>query len=239
MKKIILLLSLFLFFLTPKPSFAQLFDKYCCLNGTYNPSAAADRQCEYSGLPYYGAIRCPAGEVCTVSGYSGLCSQPGSTGDTCCDSSQGYSPYGQSQCSNTNNLDQPIIDNNCGPNETCKDNTCILEAPATNTPSSPKPCVNGQEGIETAIGCLPTNVQPFVNFILTRGISIGAGLAFMLMLYGAFVLITSAGNPENTKKGKEIITSAIIGLLFIIFSVFLLKVIGLDILKLPNFQIIK
>lgn len=91
-------------------------------------------------------------------------------------------------------------------------------------------------GIQTALGCLPIQIGPFVNNILTKAISIGAGLAFLLMLFGAFTLITSAGNPENIQKGKEIITSAIIGLLFIIFSVFLLKLIGVDILQIPGFN---
>lgn len=90
--------------------------------------------------------------------------------------------------------------------------------------------------IKTAIGCIPANVAELTDTILTRGISIGAGLAFLLMLYGAFTFITSAGNPEKTKLGGDILTSAIIGLLFIIFSVFLLKVIGVDILNLPGFN---
>lgn len=97
---------------------------------------------------------------------------------------------------------------------------------------------SAKDGILTAIGCLPIEIGAFTRTVLNRGISIGAGLAFLLMLYGAFVLITSAGNPENTKKGGEIITSAIVGLLFIIFSIFLLKVIGIDILNLSDFQAI-
>lgn len=98
------------------------------------------------------------------------------------------------------------------------------------------PTCNSGKGIDTAIGCLPTNVNDFVKDIIQkRAIPLGAGFAFLLMLYGAFTLITSAGNPESTKKGQEIITSAIVGLLFIIFSVFLLKVIGVDILQLDKF----
>jgi hypothetical protein len=92
----------------------------------------------------------------------------------------------------------------------------------------------GGEGIDTAIGCLPTDPGDFTNLLLTRGISIAAGLALMLMIFGAFSLITSAGNPDAVKKGKEVITSALIGLLFIVFSVFLLKLIGVDILKIPT-----
>ena len=97
-------------------------------------------------------------------------------------------------------------------------------------------CPEEEQGIQTALGCIPTSTAPFVNYVLKRAVSIGGGIAFILMLVGAFVLITSAGNPENVKKGKDIITSATIGLLFIIFAVFLLKFIGVDILKLPEFD---
>lgn len=90
-------------------------------------------------------------------------------------------------------------------------------------------------GIKTAIGCLPTETGPFINLLLIRSVSIGAGFAFLLILSGSFTLITSAGNPDSLKKGKEIITSAIIGLLFIIFSIFILKLIGVDILNIPTF----
>ena len=100
-----------------------------------------------------------------------------------------------------------------------------------------KRCPSGNMGLDTAIGCIPTEIGPLAQYILTRGISIGGGVAFLLMLFGAFTIITSAGNPESTKKGQEMITSAITGLLFIIFSVFLLKVIGIDILGLDQFGV--
>lgn len=103
--------------------------------------------------------------------------------------------------------------------------------------TSPTPCViNGDDGIYTALGCIPTDTAPFVNYILARAVSIGGGIAFLIMLFGAFTLITSAGNPENVQKGKDILTSALTGLLFIIFAIFLLKFIGVDILQLPEFK---
>ena len=107
---------------------------------------------------------------------------------------------------------------------------------APGTPTYPEECTESYgSGIKTAFGCFPIEPAQLVNYLIPRGISVGIGFAFMFMLYGAFVLITSAGNPENTKKGQEIITSAVIGLLFIIFSVFLLKVIGFDILQISGF----
>lgn len=94
----------------------------------------------------------------------------------------------------------------------------------------------GDGGILTAIGCIPTDPQKLIEGLLKFTTAAGGGIALLLMVYGAFQMIISAGNPEAVKKGHEQFTSAIIGLLFIIFSVLLLKVIGVDILNIPRFQ---
>jgi len=99
--------------------------------------------------------------------------------------------------------------------------------------SGPEFCSDGN--LRTAIGCIPTDPTAFAQTVINRSVPLGAGFAFLLILFGAFTLITSAGNPENVQKGKEIITSAIIGLLVIIFSIFILRLIGIDILNLNIF----
>ena len=45
----------------------------------------------------------------------------------------------------------------------------------------------------------------------------------------------SRGNPDKVNDAKEQLTAAIVGLLFIIFSLVFLEFIGLDILGIPNF----
>ncbi|MDO8573172.1 MAG: pilin [Candidatus Daviesbacteria bacterium] len=89
-------------------------------------------------------------------------------------------------------------------------------------------------GIATAIGCIHTNPVALVKDFLKFALGISGGLAFLLMLLGAFQMLTSAGNPETLAAGKGRLTSAIIGLLFVIFSVLLLKIIGVDILGLEK-----
>ena len=74
-----------------------------------------------------------------------------------------------------------------------------------------------------------------VNTIVNYSTGIGGIIAFLLIVFGGFQIILSAGNPERVKAGKEMITSAIAGLLLIIFAVFILKLIGYDILKIPGF----
>ena len=74
-----------------------------------------------------------------------------------------------------------------------------------------------------------------VNNILKYAMGIGGATAFILIIAGAFQIILSAGSPDRVKAGKEMITSAIAGLLLIIFSVFILRLIGYDILQIPGF----
>lgn len=90
--------------------------------------------------------------------------------------------------------------------------------------------------ISTAIGCIRTSpaglTQDFLRFV----IGIGGGLAFLMMLLGAFQMLTSAGNPEILNAGRQRLTNAIIGLLFIIFAILLLQIIGAGILNIPGFK---
>lgn len=93
----------------------------------------------------------------------------------------------------------------------------------------------GPDGILTAIGCIPTQPSQLFKAALKVSAGAGGGIALLLMIFGAIRMMTSAGNPEVVKKGQEQFQSAVIGLLFIIFSVLLLQIIGVDVLNLPGF----
>jgi hypothetical protein len=97
-------------------------------------------------------------------------------------------------------------------------------------------CVKDQS-INTAIGCIPVlgNKEAFLGWILKWAVGIGGGIAFLLIVYAGFMIMTSQGNPERLQAGKELLTSAISGLILLIFSIFILKVIGVDILQIPGF----
>lgn len=94
----------------------------------------------------------------------------------------------------------------------------------------------GTSGISTQIGCIEAgSTSGFVGELFRLGTGMAGGIAFLLILFGGFQILTSAGNPERLNAGKELIGSAIAGLLMILFSVFLLKIIGVDILCIPGF----
>lgn len=91
-----------------------------------------------------------------------------------------------------------------------------------------------QNAVWTAFGCIATDPSAFMASILRVGIGIGGGVAFLLILFGGFQILTSAGNPEQLQAGRELVTSAITGLLLIIFSIFLLRLIGVNIFGIPG-----
>lgn len=88
--------------------------------------------------------------------------------------------------------------------------------------------------IETGLGCIPTTTEGFVGAILTIAISLGGGIALLLILYGTFVVTTSAGIPDKLTEGQETISAAVQGLVFIIMSIVLLNLIGIKILQIPG-----
>jgi len=91
-------------------------------------------------------------------------------------------------------------------------------------------------GSWTAIGCIPTDFPLFLKkYVFGPGIGLAGGICFLLLLYGGFTIMTSAGVPEKLNEGKEVIVSALMGLILIIFSVLILKIVGVDILQLPGF----
>lgn len=87
------------------------------------------------------------------------------------------------------------------------------------------------DSIETAIGCIPVgNTNSFMSWVLGWAIGVGGGIAFLLIFYASFMVMTSQGDPQRLKAGQELLTSAISGLIMLIFSVFILNFIGIDIL---------
>lgn len=115
------------------------------------------------------------------------------------------------------------------------------------TPPAPSPgnwnkcssCLYDANGNEkpskyyTLAGCLDAESGPLVQRILTIVMGVSGGLAFLSVLYGSGLILTSSGDPQKIKNGKDTITSSLLGILLIVFSIFILKIVGYDILKIP------
>lgn len=96
----------------------------------------------------------------------------------------------------------------------------------------------------TGIGCFTTNLTDFTDegaaSALTRPLlnvllSLAGGIAFLYLLYGAFLVVTSRGDPEQLSQGRRTIYGAIIGVVFAMSAVFLINLIANGILKIPGF----
>jgi hypothetical protein len=90
-------------------------------------------------------------------------------------------------------------------------------------------------GIWTAVGCIPTSQEGIVTTIIKIGLGLSGGFALLLIISAGFQLSISQGDPKKAGEAREHITSAVMGLLFIIFSVVILQFIGISILRIPGF----
>lgn len=95
---------------------------------------------------------------------------------------------------------------------------------------------DGKDGVLTAIGCVPEEPSELIKKFFPFLLGLGGVVAFSLIVFSGIQILTSGGNPEKIQGAKETITSAITGLLFIILSLFLLRLIGVDFLGLPGLE---
>ncbi len=91
------------------------------------------------------------------------------------------------------------------------------------------------KAIWTSVGCIPTTSNAIVGALVKLGLGIAGTVAILMILAGGFMLSTSQGDTKRVGEARELITSAVIGLLFIIFSVALLQFIGVKIFQIPGF----
>ncbi len=113
-----------------------------------------------------------------------------------------------------------------------------------NPPPSP-PCAQWQypgpesgvcEEVATSLpsGNISTNPAQFIVKILAIILSFAGGIALLLIISAGYKIITSNGKAEGIQQGRDQLISAIIGLLFIIFSFVIFQLITSDILKIPG-----
>lgn len=90
-------------------------------------------------------------------------------------------------------------------------------------------------GVWTAIGCINREPQAIMQRLISVGLGMSGGVALLTFLAAGFIFSTSQGDPKAYGKAKDMMTAAIVGLIFVIFSVTLLQFIGYEIFKIPGF----
>jgi len=64
-----------------------------------------------------------------------------------------------------------------------------------------------------------------ISAILPNAYIIAGVILFFYLVFGGFILISSAGNPDNTQKGKQTIFNALLGFLIVFGSYWILQII--------------
>jgi len=100
------------------------------------------------------------------------------------------------------------------------------------------PCPVGSGGVaycQTGLGItIPTDPSNIAAFFFAILLSLSGGIALILIIVSGYQMMVSSGNPEKLQGARETLTSAIAGLLFIIFSLVILETIGVNILHIPG-----
>ena len=71
-----------------------------------------------------------------------------------------------------------------------------------------------------------TSISTFIIRIINIALTVAGLIAVLFLIVGGFRYITSAGNEETAEQAKKIITNSIIGIVVIILSFVIVRVIG-------------
>ncbi len=109
--------------------------------------------------------------------------------------------------------------------------------PAPNTPclnhDKNGACLSVATGLGVDIGTNPASITSSLFGII---LGISGAIALILIMISGYRILVSQGNPEALKGAREQLTAAIVGLLFILLSIVVLQIIGINILHLPGFS---
>jgi hypothetical protein len=126
-----------------------------------------------------------------------------------------------------------------GGQPTCK----VLKNPPPLPTSPNSPCAKGQydaasgrcKAFTSGLGNFATDASEFLRNVFGILLAFSGGIALLLIIRAGYKIMTSRGNQDAIKEGREQLIAAIVGLLFLIFSFVFLEVIGVDLLRLPGF----
>lgn len=88
--------------------------------------------------------------------------------------------------------------------------------------------------IVSSIGDIDTEPGKFIVRLFGIMLAAAGAIALLIILRSGYNIMSARGNAEGIQKGREQIVSAIIGLMFLIFSFVLLQVITVDLLSIPG-----
>jgi hypothetical protein len=91
--------------------------------------------------------------------------------------------------------------------------------------------------IKTGIGPIKITPQGFIETLFRFVLMIASFGGIIIIIYAGYVFMTSRGDKEKIAGARETLTAAIVGLLFIVLSIVILEIIGVDILQIPGIEL--
>lgn len=85
------------------------------------------------------------------------------------------------------------------------------------------------------LGVVATEPTAFLKSLLSVILGLAGVIIIVIFVLNGYKLMTSAGDKQKIAEARERITSAIIGLVFVLFALIILQFITVDILQLPGF----
>lgn len=82
-------------------------------------------------------------------------------------------------------------------------------------------CVGGGAGIPNPLGT--TNINTFAARIISYVLGLVGTISLLLFVYGGLIWMTSAGNQNAVKKGRDILVWAVIGMAVVFTAYILVK----------------
>ncbi len=82
--------------------------------------------------------------------------------------------------------------------------------------------IKNSQGDIATLSCLPALFQNIITALLT----FAGVVAIFLIIFSGYKFITSGGDPKAVEEARKTLTYAIIGLLVILFSFFILNLIS-------------
>jgi len=92
-----------------------------------------------------------------------------------------------------------------------------------------------EDGIWTALGCIPTDGEGTINTFISIALGMSGGIGLLMIIASGAMFTMSQNDPTKVNSARDLLSSVIIGLLFIVFSVTILQFIGVTILQIPGF----
>ncbi|HEX3099854.1 MAG TPA: hypothetical protein VHQ41_02675 [Patescibacteria group bacterium] len=78
---------------------------------------------------------------------------------------------------------------------------------------------------DTGVRCSEGSIASIFRLIINWALAIAFIAAVIMLIYGGFLYITSAGNTDNATKGKTAIVNALVGIVIIVLSYIIVQIV--------------